>query len=82
MTISNAELFATVRRRLAEVAERPEQEITMDLTLDNLGIDSLDVLRLAAQFESELNIEIETKELLSIHTVGDIVERISAKLPT
>ncbi len=49
-------------------------EITMDSALlDDLGLSSLDILNLVAEFEDEFDIDIPDRVIPSIHTVEDIV---------
>lgn len=80
MMMNEDELFAIVRRMLMDAARIPEGAIASTVPLEQLGLDSLEVLRLSASFEDQFNIEIETKEIMSIRTVGDIVELLSGKL--
>ncbi len=48
--------------------------------LVDLGIDSLDVLRLALAFERLFKINIATADLRQIQTFGDIIAGIERKL--
>ena len=41
--------------------------------LDDLGLDSLDIIELIMAFEEEFNIEIPDKEAEKIKTVGDVI---------
>jgi acyl carrier protein len=50
-------------------------EITMDSALvDDLGLSSLEVIRLVAAFEDEFDIEVPDRVIPTLRTVGDIVE--------
>ncbi|MBA7566792.1 acyl carrier protein [Candidatus Atribacteria bacterium 1244-E10-H5-B2] len=42
--------------------------------LDDLGLDSLDIIELIMAFEEEFNIEIPDKEAEKIKTVGDVIK--------
>ena len=50
-------------------------EITMDSVLiDDLGLSSLDVINLVAEFEDEFDIEIPDRIIPTLRTVKDIVD--------
>ena len=44
--------------------------------MDDLGVDSLDLLELVMAFEEEYNIELNPEELEGIQTVGDVMDYI------
>lgn len=49
-------------------------EITKDSALvDDLGLSSLDVINIVAEFEGEFDIEIPDRVIPTLRTVGDIV---------
>lgn len=51
-----------------------EGDITMESALvDDLGLSSLDVINIVAEFESEFDIEIPDRVIPTLRTVGDIV---------
>ena len=54
-------------------------EITPESTFESLGIDSLDVVEMVMDLESELGIELEMEDQ-SITTFGELAEFIEAKL--
>lgn len=52
-----------------------DAEITRDSALvDDLGLSSLDVITLVAEFEREFDIEIPDRVIPTMRTVGDIVD--------
>ncbi len=52
-----------------------ESKITENSSfLDNLGLDSLDIIELIMAFEEEFNLEIPDKEAEKIRTFGDAVK--------
>ena len=53
--------------------------ITPDATFETLGIDSLDVVELVMDLESELGIELELEDQ-NIATFGDLAKFIESKL--
>ncbi|MBA7529856.1 Acyl carrier protein [subsurface metagenome] len=52
-----------------------ESKITENSSfLDDLGLDSLDIIELIMEFEEEFNIEIPDKEAEKMKTVGDVIK--------
>ena len=56
-----------------------KEDITPETSFKDLGADSLDLLELVMSCEREYGIEIPTKDLENIHTVGDVIEYIEAQ---
>ena len=70
-----------VKGVLVESLDIEEEKITMDSNLiDDLDIDSLELVDLTMEFESEFDVEIEDDQVEKIKTVGDIVNLIKEKL--
>ena len=59
--------------------ELDASEITPDSTFDSLGIDSLDVVEMIMDLESELGIELDLEDQ-KITTFGELAEFIDSKL--
>jgi len=58
---------------LASVKRIPEDQIKLDSSLQELGVDSLDTFTLLFELESKFNISIPDDEARNIRTVNDIV---------
>lgn len=58
---------------IAETKDIPESSISMDSTLESLGLDSLDKINLGFNMEEAFNVVIPDDRLKEIRTVGDIV---------
>ena len=54
-------------------------KITMDSSLKDLGLDSLDLVEIVLEGEEKLNITFENDELLNFATVGDVVKCAESK---
>ena len=54
-------------------------EITPDSTFESLGIDSLDIVEMIMDLESELGIELDMEDQ-KIATFGELAEFIESKL--
>jgi len=61
---------------LASVKRIPAENITLESSLQDLGIDSLDTFTLLFELESKFNISIPDDEARNIRTVNDIVDGI------
>ena len=54
--------------------------ITMNVSLKDLGLDSLDLLEIVSESEEKFNIRFEDEELLSFKTIGDVVKCAEGKM--
>ncbi len=59
--------------------ELDASEITPDSTFDSLGIDSLDVVEMIMDLESELGIELDLEDQ-KITTFGELAEFVDSKI--
>lgn len=75
------EIFAKVRKIVAEQLEKPESEVTPEANFANdLEADSLDTVELVMALEEEFDIEIPDEDAEGILTVQAAVDYISKKL--
>ncbi|MCX7871049.1 MAG: acyl carrier protein [bacterium] len=78
--MSKQEIFEKVKKILVEKLSVNENDIKEDSSLvDDLGVDSLDLVELLMKFEEEFKIEISEEESQKILTVKDIVDFIEEK---
>ena len=63
----------------ARQRELDASEITPDSTFESLGIDSLDIVEMIMDLETELGVELEM-EGQQISTFGELAEFIDSKL--
>ena len=63
----------------AKQLEIDASEITPESTFESLGIDSLDVVEMVMDLESELGIELEMEDQ-KIATFGELAEFIDSKM--
>ena len=71
-------VFEKVQEVLVTELSLDQEEVTMEKSFTDLGIDSLDLVELVMQLEEEFDITIEESETLQ--TVGDVVNYIQAKV--
>ena len=63
----------------AKQLELDPAEVTPDSTFESLGIDSLDIVEMLMDLESELGIELEMEDQ-KITTFGEMADFIETKL--
>ena len=63
----------------AKQLELDAAEITPESTFESLGIDSLDIVEMIMDLETELGVELEMEDQ-KISTFGELAEFIEAKL--
>ena len=83
MTITSpqrADIGAAIRALIADYTKLPVDQITSDRALDDLGLDSLGVLELILVCEAEFGIVALDDEGIEVHTVGDAIAFLQAKL--
>lgn len=64
---------------IAEVAEIPEEIITEDALLEDLGVDSLMGLEIVAMAEKRYKIEIPEEQIPKLKTLRHILNMIKKK---
>ncbi len=57
-------------------------DISLDSSLEELGISSLDAITIVYDIEELFDIEVPNEKLESLRSVKDIVDGISSLLPT
>lgn len=55
-------------------------EVTVDSSLKELGLDSLDVVEMLTDMEEKYGIEFDNDEMLELGTVKDVISVIEKKL--
>ena len=65
---------------LASTKHVSPESISMETSLDDLGLDSLDKVTLLFELEQQLNLSIPDEAFRSVRTVSDVVETIGRLL--
>ena len=79
--MSNEQIFGKVKGIIAETAGVDEDEIKIKSSFVNdLGLDSLDIVEVVMAMEEEFNIEIPDEDAEGIGTVEDAIEYIEARI--
>jgi len=66
---------------VAGIAEVEPHEVAPDATLEELGIDSLDGLRIVAAVEKRYGIVVEEAEISRIRTMPDVLALVRRYAP-
>lgn len=75
---------AKITRILANISGRAEGAITGATKLEDLGIESLDVVEIAVEIEAEFGVTVTDDQVVNLATVGDVfglvekMERVKA----
>ena len=72
-------MFEKLAKYASKQLELDVSEITPDSTFDSLGIDSLDVVEMIMDLESELGVELEMEDQ-KIATFQELADFIESKL--
>lgn len=67
------EMFKTVAAR---VDKRAFPDVTRASVITELGIDSLSMMQIVGEMETELGVMIPDEKLVELVTVGDLVSRV------
>ena len=70
------EVAGKIISMLAAIKHVPADGISLDSSLQEMGIDSLDTFTLLFDLENEFHITIPDEEAKSIRTVNDVVEGV------
>ena len=72
-------MFEKLANYAAKQLELDIDEITPESTFESLGIDSLDIVEMIMDLESELGVELEMEDQ-QIATFGELADFIESKL--
>jgi len=64
----------------ARVDKRAFDNVTKESVITELGIDSLSMMQIVGEMETELGIMIPDEDLVELITVGDLVTKIGARV--
>lgn len=70
------QIFERVQAILVKHQQISPQDVTVNSTFDELGIDSLDRINLLFAVEEEFGISIATEDVKNVHSVREICQSI------
>ena len=75
--IDTLEMFKKVAAR---VDKREFPHVTRQSVITELGIDSLSMMQIVGELETELGVVIPDEDLVELVTVGDLCKKVGARL--
>ena len=73
-------MFERIREIIMEQLNITDESlITMDTTLEDLGVDSLDIAEVIMAIEDEMDVQIRDEDLENLKKVSDLVDYITVK---
>ena len=76
----NQEIAERVQKVMAKHLRKPVEEVSLDATFEQLGMDSLDAVNLLFEVEDEFDISIDDQEAKSIKSIPEMVAGVEALL--
>ena len=64
----------------ARVDKRSFDDVTRDSVITDLGIDSLSMMQIVGEMETELDLQIPDEDLVEIETVGDLCSKVEHRI--
>ena len=77
-TVTTEQIEERVIDALVEFGEEPDA-VSLDARLEELEIDSLDLVELAQIIEDEYGVEITDSDMDALKTVGDVVDLVAQR---
>jgi acyl carrier protein len=70
-------MFKSVAER---VDKKSFENVTRESVITDLGIDSLSMMQIVGEMETELDLQIPDEDLVEIVTVGDLCSKVEHRL--
>lgn len=74
------DLLVMFKSVAARIDKRAFDHVTRDSVITELGIDSLSMMQIVGEMETELGVMIPDEDLVEIKTVGDLVGKVEHRL--
>ena len=79
--VSKSDITAVLSKYLQDLFDLPAERITLSARLfDDLDLDSIDAVDLVVKLQEYTGRKISPSEFKSVRTIGDVVDRIYAKV--
>jgi len=79
--VSKSDITAVLSKYLQDLFDLPAEKITLSARLfDDLDLDSIDAVDLVVKLQEYTGRKISPSEFKSVRTIGDVVDRIYAKV--
>jgi acyl carrier protein len=77
---SSVDTLETFKQVAARVDKRAFPHVTRQSVITELGIDSLSMMQIVGEMETELDVIIPDEDLVELVTVGDLCSKVEAKI--
>ncbi len=77
--MDQAKLLETFKTVAARVEKREFPHVTMESVITDLGVDSLAMMQIIGEMETELGIMIPDEDLVELITVGDLCKKVGER---
>lgn len=77
--MSNQDLLGMFKSVATRIDKRKFDHVTRESVITELGIDSLSMMQIVGEMETELGVMIPDEDLVEIRTVGDLVSKVEAR---
>jgi acyl carrier protein len=78
-TVPTEQIEATILKTLEQFGAEPSV-LRRDATLEELDVDSLDLVELAQAIEDEYKVEVTSQDVQNVKTVGDVIDLVASRL--
>ncbi len=74
------DLLVMFKSVAARIDKRAFDHVTRDSVITELGVDSLSMMQIVGEMETELGVMIPDEDLVEIRTVGDLCGKVEQRL--
>lgn len=78
--MAEKDLLAMFRSVAEKVDKKSFPSVTRESVITELGIDSLSMMQIVGEMETELGIMIPDEDLVELETVGDLCDKIERRI--
>ncbi|MEM9696750.1 MAG: phosphopantetheine-binding protein [Myxococcota bacterium] len=79
--MANQDVLSMFKTVAGRVDKKSFDDVTRESVITDLGIDSLSMMQIVGELETELDLQIPDEDLVEIVTVGDLCTKVEARLP-
>ncbi|MEM9695427.1 MAG: phosphopantetheine-binding protein [Myxococcota bacterium] len=79
--MANQDVLSMFKTVAGRVDKKSFEDVTRESVITDLGIDSLSMMQIVGELETELDLQIPDEDLVEIVTVGDLCTKVEARLP-
>lgn len=74
-------MFDELKEMIKEFVEVDDDKITMEARMiEDLGFNSYDLMCLVGEIEDRYEVEVDEKDVINLHTVGEVVEYMQSQI--